>query len=78
MAIDTHSIPRRALRTEFDTAPHGRQPRGYGSWAFAFEGRGPVWAPTSTYADAKAWVKAHIRSVAPADYAGTVVVDVLP
>ena len=33
---------------------HGRAPRGYGSWAFDF-GAGPVFAPTGTYAEAKAW-----------------------
>jgi len=35
---------------------HGREPRGYGSWAFDFGG-GPVFAPASTYTDAKKWAK---------------------
>jgi hypothetical protein len=57
---------------------HGKEPKGYGSWAFEFEGRGPVWAPTSTYAEAKKWIKEHIRSVAPAGFVGIVNVNVLP
>lgn len=65
---------------EFDTRAyqftHGRHPRGYGGWAFQFEGSRPVWAPPSTYAEAKRWIKQHIRSVAPADYRGTVLVEV--
>jgi hypothetical protein len=68
------------MTIEFSTSSyrftHGREPRGYGAWAFEFEGRQPVWAPASTYADAMKWVKAHIRSVAPVDYAGNVVVTV--
>ena len=67
---------------DFDTREysfsHGKEPRGYGSWAFEFEGKEPVWAPTSTHADAKRWVRQHIRSVAPADYAGDVRINVCP
>jgi hypothetical protein len=49
--------------TDYEFA-HGRSPKGYGSWAFDWEGTcrepKPVWAPTSTYADAKRWVNEHI------------------
>lgn len=55
---------------------HGKAPRGYGAWAFCFEGRGPVWAPSSTFADAKRWIKEHIRGEAPANYRGDVFVKV--
>ena len=72
--------PRQHISFEFDARnyefTHGRAPKGYGSWAFAFEGRAPVWAPSSSYADAKRWIKQHIRTVAPADYRGVVVVEV--
>jgi hypothetical protein len=60
---------------EFDTAEffrsHMRNPKGWGSWAFFIESasgqrkRDPVFAPPSSYADAKAWVKAHIRAEYP-------------
>ena len=43
------------------TFSHGRAPRGYGSWAFDF-GSGPVFAPTSTYAEARAWAREQVRS----------------
>lgn len=65
---------------EFDTREfrlsHSREPRGYGSWAFQFEGRDIVWAPSSTYADARKWVRAEIRKLAPRNYAGNVVIKV--
>ena len=72
------------ITIEFDTSAyefaHGKAPKGYGSWAFDWEGTRrdpkPVWAPTSTYADAKKWVRAHIKSIAPADYAGCVCITV--
>lgn len=57
---------------------HSKEPRGYGSWAFQFEGREIIWAPTSTYADAKKWARAEVRKVAPANYAGHVVINVCP
>lgn len=63
------------MRINFNTTQyefsHGRKPRGYGGWAFVVtEGSPePVWAPGSmTFADAKRWVTAHVRSVAPADF----------
>lgn len=46
---------------------HGRAPRGYGAWAFQFEGMDPVWAPSGTLTEAKRWVREHIRSIAPKD-----------
>ena len=54
---------------EFDTSAyertHGKAPKGYGSWAFDWQGSRrdpkPIWAPTSGNADAKRWVKEHIR-----------------
>ena len=58
---------------------HGRAPKGFGSWAFvARESHGTevIWAPSSTYGDAKTWIKNHIRKAAPADYRGFVVVEV--
>lgn len=61
---------------EFCTA-HGKEPRGRGSWAFAFEGREPVFSPSMTYAEAKRWIKEHICSVAPAEFYGCVLIDVL-
>ena len=55
-----------------------RLPKGRGSWAFEFNGREPVFAPSMTYGDAKKWIKEHIRSEAPADFKGCVVVNVCP
>jgi hypothetical protein len=53
---------------------HGVEPRGYGAWAFDVYVNGkkvnarlhagdvnadePVWAPASTYGDAKKWIRA--------------------
>jgi hypothetical protein len=53
---------------------HGKEPRGYGSWAFMIETKGnePVWAPQSTYADAKKWVRGKVRAIAAPDYDGIV------
>lgn len=55
---------------------HGRAPRGFGAWAFEFEGRPVVWAPSSTFAEAKRWVKEHIRGEAPQGFRGDVCVKV--
>lgn len=55
---------------------HGKAPRGYGAWAFEFEGRAPVLAPSSTFADARRWVKEHIRAEAPDGFSGDVRVKV--
>lgn len=45
-------------KIEFNTRSyllsHGRRPKGYGSWAFDLGG-GPVFAPASTYTQAKKW-----------------------
>lgn len=69
---------------EFDTSAyertHGKAPKGYGSWAFDWQGSRrdpkPIWAPISGYADAKRWVKEHICEMAPADYAGHIHITV--
>lgn len=55
---------------------HGKEPRGYGSWAFEIEGGPAVFAPTSTYAEAKKWAKARAREMAPAKFAGHVLINV--
>jgi len=69
-----------AFKVEFDTTEffrtYARQPKGYGGWAFEFEGMEPVFAPSSTYADARKWVIAQVRAAAPANYAKLVVVTV--
>lgn len=61
---------------------HGKNPKGYGSWAFSVQeldgGKQIFWAPTSTYGLAKTWIKNHVRPLIPADYAGTVTINVLP
>lgn len=66
----------------FDPMPyirsHGRAPRGRGSWAFAFEGREPIFSPSMTLAEAKRWAAAQVRAAAPAGYDRDVVVEVLP
>ena len=73
-----------AIQFEFDTREyeftHGRAPRGYGGWAFDFrtsdggktENAEPIFAPASNYVAAKAWIKNHIKSIAPAGYDGVV------
>lgn len=76
-----------AIAFYFDTrayqATYTHAPRGYGSWAFDYrieshrENAAPIFAPTSSYADAKKWIKAHIRSLAPAGYGGYVTIVVL-
>lgn len=68
------------IRIEFSTreffTSHGRQPRGYGSWMFKFEGR-EVTFHSNTYAEARARCVAAVKAAAPADYVGTVVVEVM-
>jgi hypothetical protein len=69
----------------FSTRPfvrsHGREPRGYGTWAFAFNRGEPVFAPTSTYGEAEMWARNHALAMVPpgtaAKYA-VVDVEVLP
>jgi hypothetical protein len=52
------------ITDEFEQS-HGRLPRGRGGWAFAFARRAPiervVFAPSSTYADAKRWIVDQAR-----------------
>jgi len=55
---------------------YGHAPRGYGMWAFTFEKCEPIWAPASTYANAKKWVKTHIKNLAPTDYTGHIQIKV--
>jgi hypothetical protein len=66
---------------EFDTVTyvwtHSREPRGYGGWAFSFDGSDPIWAPSSTYSAAKAWMRRTIKQMAPKGFNGCVVVRVL-
>ena len=57
-----------AFYTRSYTDSHGRAPRGYGSWAFDFGG-GVFFAPTGTYSEAKAWVKAVLTTFPLADLA---------
>ena len=75
---------------DFDTRAYERtysqKPRAYGSWAFDYrtdsngnrrENAEPIFAPTSSYADAKKWIQTHIRSLAPDDYKGYITIIVL-
>lgn len=55
---------------------HGKEPRGFGSWAFEIEGHELVWAPTSTFTDAKKWARAEAKKMAPAGFAGNVTIKV--
>jgi hypothetical protein len=49
---------------EFERS-HGKLPRGYGGWAFAFKRNAPidevVFAPSSTYQEAKRWITDQAR-----------------
>ena len=68
------------MTIEFNTTnyrwTYGHDPKGYGVWAFKFEGY-EVFAPASTYAQAKKWCKAKIKELAPEGYTGFVYVEVL-
>lgn len=55
----------------------GRKPKGYGVWGFSFKGH-EVFAPSSTYGEAKKWCKAKVKELVSEDYVGTVMVKVLP
>ena len=55
---------------------HGKAPRGYGVWLFAFEGY--TFEARGTLTEAKKACRNHIRVIAPADYVGTVIVNVEP
>jgi hypothetical protein len=59
---------------------HGRNPKGRGSWAFAVKDLGGevIFTPSMTFAEAKVWIRNRIRPEVPCDYAGAVVVEVLP
>lgn len=69
---------------EFSTSQfvlsHGRAPKGRGSWAFVVRevSREPVFTPSMTYAEAKTWIKNCVRPMVPAEFVGTVVIEVLP
>lgn len=61
---------------------HMKAPRGYGSWAFSFSegGADAIFAPSSTYQDAKRWARNEAKRRAAIagvkDY--TIYADVLP
>lgn len=59
---------------------HGRAPKGRGSWAFSVPDLGgeTFFSPSMTYADAKTWIKNHVRPHVPEDFTGTVRINVLP
>lgn len=56
-----------SLSVRFNTRPfvtsHGREPRGRGSWAFAFgvSTGGVEFSPSMTFAEAKRWATARAR-----------------
>ena len=68
------------MKYEFDTSKYeysyGHSPKGYGSWAFNIEGY-EVFAPSSTYSNAKKWAKTKAKELAPSGYTGTVHIEVL-
>jgi hypothetical protein len=71
------------IRITFDDSPfvrsHMTKPgRGLGSWAFSFEGREPIFSPPMILSEAKKWAREQVKAAAPADYAGQVVVSILP
>lgn len=55
---------------------HDRAPRGRGWWFFTFEGH--EFEHTGTLTEAKQACREYIRKIAPADYAGTVRVNIEP
>lgn len=55
---------------------HDRAPRGRGWWLFTFEGH--EFEHTGTLTEAKQACREYIRKIAPADYAGTVRVNIEP
>jgi hypothetical protein len=57
------------MQFEFNTRQfqfsHGRQPKGFGSWAFEVEGSkwGILFTPHSmSFADAKKWIKGEVKT----------------
>ena len=55
---------------------YGKAPRGYGWWLFKFEGY--EFSSKGTLTDAKKACREYIKKVAPADYVGTVIVNIEP
>ena len=55
---------------------HGKSPRGYGYWAFGFEGH-EFWAK-GTLTEAKKKCVEEVRRLAPEGYTGPVWVNILP
>jgi hypothetical protein len=66
---DMTTKTRETMTFEFDDRgfrfTHGRAPRGFGGWAFEFEGLDMVWAPPMMFSEAKVWIKNYIRRIAP-------------
>ena len=67
------------MKIEFSTRnyewTYGKSPRGRGGWWFFFEGT-YEFSYVGTYAEAKKACRDYIKSIAPADYVGTVIVEV--
>lgn len=55
---------------------HGRMPKGRGWWMFEFEGYN--FEHQGTLTEAKKACREYIKKMAPADYVGTVYVNVEP
>lgn len=57
---------RYAVQVIFTAQPyrnsHNKEPRGYGSWAFDFGDGVAVFAPSSSYVEAKRWAKERARA----------------
>ncbi len=76
-----------SIKIEFSTREyqeaHGRLPHGYRyGWTFRVDGAPDneiMYAPLSTYRDAKKWAAAQVRALAAfAGLSGTVVIKVCP
>lgn len=81
MAAWKDRAERKRIPVQFTTSEyrfsHGREPRGYGAWAFEINGGAPVFAPASTLAAAKTWAKEQARATAPAG-TGALLIKVCP
>lgn len=68
------------MRIEFSDREYryenGKAPKGFGFWGFSFEGY-EFWK-SGTLTEAKKACKEYVKQVAPADYVGTVIVNILP
>lgn len=68
------------MRIEFTDREYrfenGKAPKGYGFWGFTFEGY-EFWK-RGTLTEAKKACREYVKQVAPADYVGTVDVNILP